>query len=82
MNYKLLTGCFAGSIIEEGQCILDVTFEDLDNDTQEKIIDFGSLKYPNIFDMEDLKERYELSWDSEETEDEADLKSISQWQVA
>ncbi len=77
MNYKLLTGCYAGSIVEEGQCVLDVPFEELDQDLQSRITYFGELEYPDIKDMNELKELYELSWQSEETEEESDLASES-----
>jgi hypothetical protein len=37
MPYKLITGIFAGNIIEEGMPILDVAFNQLDIDIQERI---------------------------------------------
>ena len=96
-NYKLLTGPFAGSIVEEGQ-ILDVDFSIMDEDMQLRIREWAEeqlgRKYIEIDDganyarkggsdtaisMNEIKDDYENSWDSEETEEDADLKPMSEW---
>lgn len=43
MNYRLLTGCFSGSIIEEGS-VLDVDFNELDSDLQSRIVDWATAQ--------------------------------------
>jgi hypothetical protein len=92
-NWKLLTGCFAGSVIEEGK-ILDVPFNELDDDLQLRIRDWADSKLSIIDDgenwavpggsdkpisLEDIKEQYEHSWESEETDEPVDLIPVSQW---
>ena len=97
-NYKLLSGAFAGSIVEENQQILDVDFAELDDDMQLRIREWAEQqlgrKYIQIEDgtnyarkggsgfaisMNEIKEDYENSWDSEETDEDTDLKSLSEW---
>ena len=82
MNYELLTGPFAGSIVEEGQQILDVDWEELDEDMQSRIETWAeqeNIKIDDHTDMNLIKQSYENSWDSEETDQETDLKSVSEW---
>lgn len=74
-NYKLITGPFEGSVVEEGQQVLDVPFEELDKDLQQRILYYGEGK--DISDMNLLKQDFENSWQSEETEEEPDLTSVS-----
>lgn len=108
MNYRLLTGCFAGAIVED-DCILDVDFNELDKDMHETICNWAETQIgrryvrisseltgsiadeiflPEMFtrigsirntalDWDKIKEDYENSWDSEETDEEADLKPFS-----
>lgn len=76
MRWKLTTGCFAGEIIEEEQ-ILNVSFEELDTDLQGRIRQYAEDH--KIEDKEDAKERYEQSWESEETEEEPTLDPASKW---
>ena len=73
-QYKLLTGPFAGEVVEEGQ-ILPNRFSDLDDDMKIRVRQFGEDKYfPNGNDnesdfpvsLDQLLEEYENSWDSEE----------------
>jgi hypothetical protein len=81
MNWKLLTGPFAGSVVEEGQ-VLDVDWEDLDEDLKERILVWATRQNsnfdPNTADMNLIKEDYENSWESEETDEEVDLKPLSE----
>ena len=74
MNYEYLTGPFAGAIAPEGR-ILDVPFDQLDDDLKTRVTQFASDH--GITDMEDAKERYELSWESRETDEPLGLGSIS-----
>lgn len=79
MNYELLTGPFAGAIAPEGR-ILDVPFDLLDDDLKARIRQFAEDH--NIADLEDAKEKYELSWESRETDEPLGLGSIrpvSEW---
>lgn len=97
-NYKLLSGAFAGSIVEENQQILDVSFADLDDDMQLRVREWAEeqleRKYIEIdgganyarkgssnapISINEIKEDYENSWDSEEADEDADLKSLSEW---
>ena len=57
MNYKYLTGPFAGAIAGEGR-ILDVPFDQLDDDLKTRVTQFATDH--GITDMEDAKERYRL----------------------
>lgn len=82
MNYRILTGCFEGRIVEEGQ-ILDVPFHKLDQDLQDRIKYHADMEprdeFLNPDEAEKEKESYEDSWDVEETEEEADLLPVSEW---
>jgi hypothetical protein len=93
-NYKLLTGPFEGSIIEEGTQILDLPFRALDKDLQQRIrfwaeqnplyvaIDGGAnfaLKDGSPILMDDVTDAYESSWDSEETDEPINLNPVSEW---
>jgi hypothetical protein len=81
-NYKLLTGPFAGSVVEEGQ-VLDVDWEDLDEDLQSRILEWAESEVknfnPDTDDMNLVKQDYENSWDSEETDEDVDLKPLSEY---
>lgn len=92
-NYELISGAFAGSIVEENQQILDVNFGDLDDDLKLRIRKWAETKYVIIdggsnyarkgftipVSLNEIKEDYENSWDSEKTDKDADLKSLSEW---
>lgn len=97
-NYKLLTGVFEGSVVEEGTQILDIDFSQLDDDMQLRIREWAEQqlgrKYIEINDgsdfaykggsdspvsMNQIKQDYEESWDSEETEEDVDLRPVSEW---
>lgn len=81
-NYKLLTGAFEGSVIEEGTQIMDVDFSQLDDDLQMRITEWAELAYKGQYapvSMNLIKQDYEESWESEETEEDADLLPISKW---
>lgn len=41
VNYELKSGCFAGDVVEDGSNILDVAFENLDDDLQFRIRDWA-----------------------------------------
>lgn len=87
-NWKLMTGPFAGSIVADG-AVLDVAFDQLDEDIKLRIREWGESTYfpaPLTFDervfpvsLEELKEDYENSWESEETEEPVDLLPVSEW---
>ena len=79
MNYQYLTGPFAGAIAGEGR-ILDVPFDQLDDDLKTRVTQFATDH--GITDMEDAKERYELSWESVTTDEPLGLGSVnpvSEW---
>lgn len=85
-NYKILTGPFEGSVVEENTQILDVNFPNLDEDLQIRIREFAEDFYKLSDSNQDfpeplnlIKERYENSWDTEETRDPVDLKPVSEW---
>lgn len=78
MNYKLLTGLFAGNVAAEG-VILDLPFEELDDDMQARILDWAESRKLSTSDLEALKQEYESSWESEETDEEIDLIPVSEW---
>lgn len=75
-NYKLLTGCFAGEIVAEGQ-LLDIDFDLMDGDLQDRIYQFKSEK--GIKSTASAIEEYENSWDDQETDEEVTLKPLSEW---
>jgi hypothetical protein len=95
-NWKLLTGCFAGSVIKEGT-VLDVPFSELDDDLQLRIRDWADNHLVSFDDnerwskpgytgeksltLDEVKELYEFSWEAEETQEPVDLKPLSQWNV-
>lgn len=65
-KYEILTGPFAGEIVEEGDVfIADKNFEDLDLDMQERVNQFAE---DHGIDKDSAVEKYELSWDSVEVE--------------
>jgi len=70
MNYKLLSGPFEGEVVGGGK-ILDIPYADLDDDLKQRLGFFGFM--PN----DAGKEAYEASWDSEETQDEITMSSLS-----
>jgi len=74
VNYEFLTGPFAGAIAPEGR-ILDVPFNELDEDLQSRIRQFATDR--GLTDLEDAKELYETSWQSRETDEPLGLGSIS-----
>lgn len=77
-NYVFTSGAMIGLVVEENTKVLDRDFHDLDQDMQIRIREFGEKLYPDLADDEDfpislneLRDRYEESWDSEETDEEA-----------
>jgi len=68
-KYEMITGPFEGMIVEEGHQFLDVSFSELDDDMQCRVRIYAEDH--NISNMEDAKERYELSWESREIEEVA-----------
>ena len=77
-NYVFTSGAMIGLVVEENTKVLDQDFHDLDQDMQIRIREFGEKLFPNLADDEDfpislndLRDRYEASWDSEETGQEA-----------
>lgn len=77
-NYVITTGPMMGLVVEENTKILSEDFWDLDDDMQIRIRDFGERIFPDLDDQDDfpislneLRDRYEESWGSEETEAEA-----------
>lgn len=77
-NYLITSGAMIGLVVEENTKVLDKDFHDLDEDMQIRIREFGEKLFPDLDDQEDfpislndLRDRYEDSWDSEETELEA-----------
>lgn len=79
-NYKLLTGPFAGEISEEVQ-LLDIPFNDLDENLKKRIYqwaaDQGIPSWAGDWDL--IKQSYENSWKSQETDDPATIKPVSEW---
>ena len=69
-NFILLTGPFEGEIVEEGQ-VLDVPYDNLDDDLKTRIADAG------LTPDDAGKEDYENSWDSEETEEPVTMRPLS-----
>jgi hypothetical protein len=78
MNYELLTGPFAGETVAEGCRVLDVAFEDLDRDLQDRILNWAEVEGP-FSSGEVAKEAYEDSWDTWETEHVPTMKPVSEW---
>lgn len=76
-NYELITGPFAGSIVEEGQKVLDISYEEMDSHLKQRITEFA--KDNEIADMDEAIDAYEASWESIKTNEEADLLSLSSW---
>lgn len=77
-NYVMTTGPMIGLVVEENTKILSEDFWDLDDDMQIRIRNFGEKIFPNLGDQDDfpislneLRDRYEESWESEETKAEA-----------
>ena len=77
-NYVFTSGTMIGLVVEENTKVLDQDFHDLDQDMQIRIREFGEKLFPNLADDEDfpislndLRDRYEDSWNSEETDAEA-----------
>lgn len=77
MRYKILTGPFAGEIVEEGQTFITGTsFYELDEDMQIRIREWAEDKY-KLSDPEEnfpvslnqLVDDYETSWESIEIEE-------------
>jgi hypothetical protein len=81
-NYELLTGPFAGGIIEEGCCILDVMWNELPTDLQRRALDWGYSHKPHLVQMSksDLLEAWEDSWDCCPTDEEVNLRPLSEWE--
>lgn len=83
VNWKLLTGPFAGEVCEEGK-LIDVEFSQLDADLQQRVKDFAKQKYGGVnnypHNVHTLIQDYESSWESEETEEEVTVRSLSSWQ--
>lgn len=79
-NYKLLTGPFADEVSEEVQ-ILDVPFDSLDEDMQDRIRQWAADQgIPSCAgDWDQAKIDYENSWESQETDDPATIKPVSEW---
>jgi hypothetical protein len=77
-NYIFTSGAMIGLVVEENTKVLDQDFHDLDEDMQIRIREFGETLFPDLDDQEDfpislndLRDRYESSWESEETEEKA-----------
>lgn len=75
-RYELLTGPYAGEIVEEGQTfIVGTPFNQLDEDMQIRVREWAEQKYKLASDESDfpvslnqLVDDYENSWDSVEVE--------------
>lgn len=78
MNYRLLTGPFAGSVVAEGQ-VLDIDWDGLDEDMQSRVKGWATDKNLKFDSGNDMKEAYENSWESVETDEDVDLKPLSEW---
>ena len=77
-NYVFTSGAMIGLVVEENTKVLHEDFHDLDEDMQLRIRDFGEKLFPALDDNEDfpislndLRDRYEDCWDSEETDEDA-----------
>lgn len=77
-NYIFTSGAMIGLVVEENTKVLTEDFSNLDEDMQIRIREFGEILFPDLDDQEDfpitlndLRDRYEDSWNSEETELEA-----------
>jgi hypothetical protein len=77
-NYIFTSGVMIGLVVEGNTKVLDQDFHDLDDDMQVRIREFGESLFPNLAEdqdfpisLNDLRDRYEESWDSEETDLEA-----------
>jgi hypothetical protein len=78
MNYVFTSGAMIGFVVEENTKVLEADFSDLDEDMQVRIRGFGKQLFPDLDDDEDfpislndLRDRYEESWESEETSEDA-----------
>jgi len=82
-NYRLLTGVFAGEVVEEAREILDIPFCELDLDMQFRIKSHKGMEPTEEFESaqeeEWGKQSYESSWESEETDQPVTLTPASEW---
>lgn len=74
-NYLITSGAMIGLVVEENTKVLGEDFHDLDSDMQIRISEFGKMLFPNLevdeefpIPLNELRDRYEESWDSEETD--------------
>lgn len=77
-RYLITSDVMIGLVVAENTKILDRDFHDLDDDMQVRIREFGETLFPDLADDQDfpislneLRDRYEESWESEETDEEA-----------
>lgn len=75
-NYEYITGPFIGEVVEDGTAMLDVAWDELDEDMQDRILDWGYKHLDRT--KEDLMERYENSWESVETDKPVTLVSLKE----
>lgn len=78
MKYKLLSGPFEGAVVEEGQ-ILDVPFDQLDDDMQERITGWNDALAQPWRNMDSAKTYYENTWECERSNDPVTMKPLSEW---
>jgi hypothetical protein len=81
-NYELITGPFAGEVVEEG-AVLDVPFSQLDEDMQARVRDHAGEGYEvgGVWDrpvhLNDAVEDYENEWQSKPTTKPITMKPLS-----
>jgi hypothetical protein len=77
-NFVFTTGAMIGLVVQENTKVLEQDFHDLDQDMQIRIREFGEKIFPDLdheqdfpISLNDLRDRYEDSWESEETHEDA-----------
>ena len=88
MNFILISGPFAGSVVAETQ-ILDIKYVDMDEDLRDRIRGWAEQNYVRhggdytrggrVIPLDEICEDYENSWESEPTESQVDLLPLSEW---
>jgi hypothetical protein len=79
LNYEMLTGPFAGSIVADGTKILDVPWGQLPDDLKSAAIEWADSQRLAM-SQAGLIEAWECSWESTPTAKAVTLRSMSEWE--